>query len=114
MYTTDSEHKGDNMEAEDAVIRFFKDADLVIFDTMYSLAEAISMKQDWGHSSNVVAVDMCHRANAKRLVMFHHEPICDDEMIQRVHAETIRYEELMRHDQALEVLCAYDGLEVVV
>jgi len=29
-----------------------------------------------------------------------------------MHIDTIRYEELMRKDSALEVLCAYDGLEV--
>ena len=32
-----------------------------------------------------------------------------------MHAETVRYEELVREARpALEVICAYDGLEVVV
>ena len=93
-------------------IDFFRDADLVIMDTMYSLADAVSMKADWGHSSNVVAVDLCHRAQARRLVMFHHEPIFNDNTIRKIHLDTIRYEKLMRKESALEVLCAYDGLEV--
>ena len=46
--------------------------------------------------------------------MFHHESIHDDETILRIHDETIRYEELMRRDAPLEVLCAYDGLEVAL
>jgi ribonuclease BN (tRNA processing enzyme) len=79
---------------------------------MYSLADSVSMKEDWGHSSNVIAVDLCHAAAAKRLALFHHEPIYSDEDIQRIHAETIRYEELTRRSLPLQVLCAYDGLEV--
>ncbi len=43
-------------------MEFFRDADLVIFDAQYSLADAISVKEDWGHSSNVVGVEMCQLA----------------------------------------------------
>ena len=112
VFSTDSEHKVDDMKDEAAFIEFFRDADLVICDTMYSLADSVSMKEDWGHSSNVVAVDLCHEARAKRLALFHHEPTYDDEDIQRMHVESIRYEELTRDGSALEVLCAYDGLEI--
>ncbi len=115
IYSTDSEHKVDNMDAEAAFEAFFRGADLVICDTMYSLGDTVSLKQDWGHSSNVVAVDLCHAAQAKRLALFHHEPTYTDEDIQRMHAETVRYEELVRADRPpLEVICAYDGLEVAV
>lgn len=115
IYSTDSEHKVDNMDAEAAFEAFFRQADLVICDTMYSLGDTVSLKQDWGHSSNVVAVDLCHAARAKRLALFHHEPTYTDEDIQRMHAETVRYEELVRADRPpLEVICAYDGLEVPV
>ena len=112
VFSTDSEHKADNMKDEAAFIDFFRDADLVIADTMYSLADSVSMKEDWGHSSNVVAIDLCHHAGAKRLALFHHEPTYDDEDIQRMHQESIRYEELTRAGSPLEVLCAYDGLEI--
>jgi len=112
VFSTDSEHKADNMKDEAAFIEFFRDADLVICDTMYSLADSVSMKEDWGHSSNIVAIDLCHEAGAKRLALFHHEPTYDDEDIQRMHEESIRYEELTRDASALEVLCAYDGLEI--
>jgi phosphoribosyl 1,2-cyclic phosphodiesterase len=73
------------------------------------------MKADWGHSSNIVAVDMCQAARVKRLAMFHHEPAHSDDDIARTHAETVRYAELNDEgDQPLEVLCSYDGLEIVV
>lgn len=112
VFSTDSEHRIDRMEGEADVADFFRGADLVICDTMYSLADAVSMKEDWGHSSNIVAIDICHEAQARRLALFHHEPVYSDDDIQRMHRESIRYEELTRRDDPLEVLCAYDGLEV--
>ena len=114
VYSTDSEHKLDKMDAESAFTGFFGGCDLVICDTMYSLADSISMKEDWGHSSNVVAIDLCHEAQAKRLALFHHEPTYSDADIQRMHQESIRYEQLTRETAPLEVLCAYDGLVVNV
>jgi len=115
VYSTDAEHGAEDMDAEGAFETFFAGADLVICDTMYSLGDAVSLKQDTGHASNVVAVDLCHAAGAKRLALFHHEPNGSDEDIQRMFYETLRYEELVRGERPkLEVLCAYDGLEVEV
>ena len=114
VYSTDSEHRIDNMELEDAFTFFFRDADLVICDTMYSLAATSSAKEDWGHSSNVVAIDLSRQAGAKRVALFHHDPLLDDEEIQRMHEDSIRYEKLTREGAPVEVLCAYDGLEITL
>jgi phosphoribosyl 1,2-cyclic phosphodiesterase len=114
VYSTDSEHRLDDMDAEDAFVRFFASADLVISDTMYSLAESNSTKEDWGHSSSPVAIDLCHQAGAKRLALFHHDPFRDDEEIQRMFEDSLRYEKLTRSGEPLEVLCAYDGLEIAL
>ena len=114
VYSTDSEHKIDSMDGESDFVSFFAGADLIVCDTMYSLADSVSMKEDWGHSSNIVAVDLSHDAKARRLALFHHEPTYSDADIERMHRETIRYEELTREDTPLEVLCAYDGLEVTL
>ena len=114
VYSTDSEHNIDDMDREVDFIGFFENADLVICDTMYSLADSTAKKDDWGHSSNVVAIDLCHQARARRLALFHHDPLHDDEQIQRMHEESIRYESLTRDVEPLEVLCAYDGLEVTL
>lgn len=112
-YSTDSEHRLDDMEREARFERFFSGVNTVICDTMYSLADSVTMKEDWGHSSNLVAVDLCHAAGARRLVLFHHEPTYSDEDLQRMHKETVRYEELMREDRPpMEIVCAYDGLEL--
>jgi phosphoribosyl 1,2-cyclic phosphodiesterase len=114
VYSTDSEHKLDDYAEAEAFADFFRNADLVIFDAMYSLADAVSVKADWGHSSNIVGVELCQMAGAKRLCLFHHEPMSDDQHIAGIWRETRRLEEITRTGAPLEILAAYDGLEIVV
>lgn len=114
VYSTDSEHKLDDLTETMGFVEFFRNADLVIFDAMYSMADAISIKEDWGHSSNVVGVELCQMAAAKHLVLFHHEPAHDDAMIETLWRESQRLEEITREGHRVEVTAAYDGLEIVV
>ena len=111
IYSTDSEHKLEDREEAEQIAAFFRNADVVIFDAMYSLAEAISVKADWGHSSNIVGVELCQMARAKRLVLFHHEPANSDATLERLLAETRRFEELTG-ELRLDVYSAYDGMEI--
>ena len=111
VYSTDCEHK----LGKEEVTRYgehFREADLVIFDAMYSLAEAVSVKADWGHSSNVIGVELCQLARAKRLALYHHEPANSDATIEGIFRETLRFEELTRSGPPLEIIAAYDGMEV--
>lgn len=112
VYSTDSEHKLENRAEAEGFAQFFRDADIVIFDAMYALAEAISVKADWGHSSNIVGVELCQMARAKHLVLFHHEPANNDATLEGLLKEARRFEELTRGDHALKVSAAYDGLEI--
>lgn len=110
VYSTDSEHKPDDLPAMEAVAAFFRDADAVLFDAQYSLAEAVSVKEDWGHSSNIVGVELCLQAKARRLVMIHHEPMSDDATLARILDETRRFAALAGGGQELAVISAHDGL----
>jgi len=112
VYTTDSEHTLEDAKETGIYANFFRDADLVIFDAMYSLADTISVKADWGHSSNIVGVELCQLAGARQLCLFHHEPIHGDDAIERILAETRRYEEITRFGKQLLVTAAYDGMEL--
>ena len=112
IYSTDSEHPLAQAEHTERFVAFFRDADLVIFDAMYSLADAVSVKADWGHSSNIVGVELCQLAAARHLCLFHHEPVFDDAAIDAVLAETRRLEEITRGRAPLRVSAAYDGLEI--
>ena len=111
-YSTDSEPRLHNAPEREAFVELFRDADLVVFDAMYSLADAITVKQDWGHSSNVVAVELCQLAGVRHLCLFHHEPALDDAAISKVLADTRRLEEITRSGAPLRVSAAYDGLVI--
>jgi phosphoribosyl 1,2-cyclic phosphodiesterase len=114
VYSTDSEHKLEHPGQTQPFVDFFRGADLVIFDAMYSLADAITVKADWGHSSNVVGVELCQLAGVRQLCLFHHEPAAGDEAIDTLLAETRRLEEITRSGARLVVTAAYDGLEIAL
>ncbi|CAN5346446.1 hypothetical protein BH11PSE14_BH11PSE14_08890 [soil metagenome] len=112
VYSTDAEHKPENADDAHRFVSLFRDADLVIFDAMYSLADSVSIREDWGHSSNVVGVELCQEAGVKRLALFHHEPMNDDDAIARLCRDARRLEEITRVGKGLDILAAYDGLEL--
>ena len=113
VYSTDSEHRLEDPDESRRFVDFFRAADLVVFDAMYSLADAISVKADWGHSSNVVGVELCQLAGARHLCLFHHEPASDDAAIDAVLADTRRFEEITRRGgPPMQVSAAYDGMEI--
>ena len=112
VYTTDSEHKLADPAETEGIVEFFRKADVVIFDAMYSLAEATTVKADWGHSSNVVGVELCQLAEVRHLCLFHHEPANEDEAISRILEETRRLEEITRTREPMHVSAAYDGMEI--
>ncbi|CAD7843460.1 MAG: Metal-dependent hydrolases of the beta-lactamase superfamily I [Olavius algarvensis Delta 4 endosymbiont] len=112
VYATDAEHKQARERETGAVIAFFEDADLVIFDAMYSLAEMVTVREDWGHSSNIVGVDLCLRANVKHYCMFHHDPSYNDETLYKILLETRRYGEIVSDGRNLKISAAYDDMVV--
>jgi phosphoribosyl 1,2-cyclic phosphodiesterase len=115
VYTTDAEHKLEDAAEIEGFAAFLRDADLVIFDAMYSLADAFSLKEDWGHASNVVGVELCQMAGVRHLCLFHHEPVFDDARLETIFKETLRFEEITRGDRpALRISTAYDGLVIEV
>ena len=114
VYSTDSEHTFEDPSESAGFAKFFRNADVVVFDAMYSLAEAISVKADWGHSSNIVGVELCQLAEVRHLCLFHHEPALDDAALAAMLEETQRYEEITRAGEPLRVSAAYDGLELTL
>lgn len=114
IYSTDSEQKGMRDHRTQAFIAFCRDADILVFDAMYSFADACTDKEDWGHSSNVTGIEIAKRAGVKRLFLFHHDPMLDDERLDQILVESQRYASHYRPEVPLEVAAAYDGLVVAV
>ncbi len=108
VFATDSEHKPKNRDNHHDVIEFFQDADLVIFDSQYTLEESI-IKEDWGHSSAIVGVDLCARANVKKLALFHHEPSYPDAFIHNLLLKAQTYRQVNYNGIPLELFIATEG-----
>jgi phosphoribosyl 1,2-cyclic phosphodiesterase/DNA-binding response OmpR family regulator len=70
-------------------VEFLADADLIIHDAQYTAAE-YPAKVGWGHSTLESVVAVAGAAGARRLALFHHDPLRDDEAIDRLVADARR------------------------
>ncbi len=114
VYATDTEFKGDPEDTHDMYVKFIKGADVLIFDSQYSLADSFHTKENWGHSSNITAVELAISAEVKKLVMFHSEPVLPDETLDKLLEDTIKYAELFKNPVKPEIYLAYDGMEIEI
>jgi phosphoribosyl 1,2-cyclic phosphodiesterase len=71
--------------AERKMIDFLRDADVVVYDTMYDLNEYLE-KMTWGHSYPEYAWELCKEAGVKKLVLFHHAPDASDAQLDALEA----------------------------
>src|SRR5262245_25059478 len=98
------------MHAEDRRhVEFLADADLVIHDAQYTLEE-YPQKTGWGHTPAEWAVDYAVAARVKRLALFHHDPLRDDDAIDRL-VETCR-SPASGAGASLHVFAAAEGQEL--
>lgn len=111
VYSTDAEYK--RLEPEDLAptVEFFRDADLLIFDSQYTFVEGIE-KEDWGHSSTFIGVDLAVAANVKRLAFFHHEPTYTDTKLMSVFGQTKKYLKAIAPGNPLELMISCEGKTV--
>ncbi len=75
VFITDNELDDD--EAFRQYENFCRGADLLIHDAQYSPDE-MSSRRGWGHSDYRSALELARRAEASRLVLFHHDPARTD------------------------------------
>ncbi len=71
-------HTGDRR-----LIDWVEGADLVIQDAQYT-PEEYPKKIGWGHGSADYVTDVATLAGVKRLALFHHDPLHDDDMIDDI------------------------------
>lgn len=84
-YITDTEHFPDRMDEN--VLWLARNADVLIYDATYTNEEYHSPKSSkvgWGHSTWEEAVKVAKAAKVKKLVIFHHDPLHNDEFLDRV------------------------------
>jgi phosphoribosyl 1,2-cyclic phosphodiesterase len=107
VFCTDVEHYPDRLDEN--LLRLCRDTDLLIYDAQFTDDEYHGRnghipRIGWGHSTLAESVKMAKAANAGRLILFHHDPSHNDEMVGKMEKEA----------QATLPGCiaAYEGLEI--
>jgi phosphoribosyl 1,2-cyclic phosphodiesterase len=104
-YVTDTEHFADRLDEN--VLWLARNADVMIYDATYTDDEydsERSSKVGWGHSTWQEAVKVAKAAKVKKLVIFHHDPLHDDNFMDQVKEHTAR--------QFPSSVVAWEGLEI--
>jgi phosphoribosyl 1,2-cyclic phosphodiesterase len=83
----DTEHVPGSLDRN--VLALISGAELVIYDAMYTDDE-YRRYVGWGHSTWQEGIRLCREAGAKRMVVFHHDPDHDDEMLDGIARELER------------------------
>ncbi len=66
------------------LIDFIKDATVLVHDAQYT-PEEYKNRVTWGHSPYDYTVNLGLKANVNQLILFHHDPMHDDEYLDTLH-----------------------------
>jgi len=111
VYTSDCEFNINEIDYIRTYEDLFKNADVLLFDTQYTLQEALIDKTSWGHSSATMAIDIAVEFEAKKLVLFHHDPGYSDDKLNTILSNAKSYinaNRKIKDDFILEI--AYEGM----
>lgn len=109
VYSTDIEHQED-AEQNNPFLDFYSHADVLIMDGQFNLADHLHTMQNWGHSSNLMAIELATLANVKKLCLFHADHLLDDLQLDKFFVDSKRYHEIYASGSDMQIVLAYDGM----
>lgn len=92
------------VDTDRRLVAFSKDTNLLVHDAQYTKKDYVAGRQGWGHSTPEMACAVAELANARQLVLTHHEPRYTDEDIREI--------ERAAQEVFPNTLAAYEGLEI--
>jgi phosphoribosyl 1,2-cyclic phosphodiesterase len=98
-------------EQHGALVQFLRGSDILILDSQYTDQE-YETHIGWGHGSISSAVSLALEAQVQTLLLFHHDPSHDDDMIDTM-VESAR-ELVIKSGSHLEVAGAQEGSEILL
>ena len=119
VYISDNEPKSHEYDPEnnrvlefnDILLDFTKDVDVLIHDAQYT-PEEFKTRVTWGHSPYDFTVNLAMTGNVKKLVIFHHDPVHNDEFVDDMILAAKKIAETAESN--LEIIGAKEGLEIVL
>jgi phosphoribosyl 1,2-cyclic phosphodiesterase len=108
---TPEEAKKTATEERSKLVRFLHGSDILILDAQYTDEEYQSRKS-WGHGSPSSAVALALDAEVRRLLLFHHDPSHNDEIVDTIAA--CAREIVAQSGKSLEVEAASEGTEILL
>jgi len=103
VYLLDTEVPSMNQEEYNTLVKYTKNADLVVFDTSYTPDDYPS-RSGWGHSSVQDAVELQRNSDCKQMLLAHFDPFYPDEVL-----DTLRH-----YPGAEKFLLAREGMVVTL
>ncbi len=98
-------------EENEKILRFIEGADVVVHDTQYTYDEYLDSKRGWGHTPFEFAINSAHKADVKKLILFHHEPMRTDKQLSALEEQ---YRAAIKGKSNLEIEVAREGMEIVL
>lgn len=88
-----------------SVLALADGVDLLIHDAQFT-AELLDQRQDWGHCTPDFALDVAEAAGVKTLALFHHDPLHDDDTVDRL------LEATAGRTTSVQVIAAAEGMKI--
>lgn len=95
----------------ETLVRFVTNADLMMHDTHFT-REGIKGKENWGHSSPEMAIDLALKANVKKVILGHHAPEDMDHDVDLKINSAKEYLKAAGKPGAVEVIALSEGEEI--
>ena len=96
-------------EENEKILRFIEGADVVVHDTQYTHEEYLDSKLGWGHTPFEFAINSAHKANVKKLILFHHDPMRTDKQLAVLENQ---FQDAIDGKSSIEIEVAREGMEI--
>ena len=98
-------------EENEKILRWYQGADVLIHDCQYTNEEYLESKLGWGHSTFEFVINSAHKADIKRLYLFHHDPMRTDDQLEELYEG---YTQRVRNKTKMDIYLAREGMEIQV
>jgi ribonuclease BN (tRNA processing enzyme) len=98
-----------SLTVADSVLELVDGVDLLIHDAQF-LPEEFARKANWGHCTIEYAVLVARQGGARRLALFHHDPLRSDEELDR----QTRCAWAAGQRLGVDVIAAAEGMELAL